>query len=499
MTKARIIGCIIGLFVAAQAMPLDARSPKLIERSVVKVIAVASDPYYYQPWQTGSQTTHTGSGVVIEGNKVLTNAHVVANQTFVQVRRQGDPNKYQANVLVAGHDCDLALLEVKDPNFHQGIKPIDIGKTPWVRDKVVVFGFPIGGDKLSITEGVVSRIEMGQYNHCRSRLLQIQIDAAINPGNSGGPVIKNGKIVGIAFQGFSRADNVGYMIPPPVIRHFLADVEDGDYDGFPTLGIKYQKLENPDHRMSLGMEQDQTGVMIKKVAYNSSAWNRLAEGDVILSVEGETVANDGTIPFMDEERIAFPYFLLDKFLGDTATLGILREGHEIEIKVPLRMAQPVISKCEYDVMPSYYIFGGLVFSPLTLNYLDTWGEKWWYQPVRLRFHFLMDMATPDEEQLAILQYVLADEVNVGYHNMRSLVVERVNGEKVKNLKDLIDKIESSNEKFIKIETESHNRVVLSKEAALAANSRILERYRIPADRSEDLQESNVQPSSKLMP
>jgi S1-C subfamily serine protease len=428
--------------------------------------------------------------VVIDGGKILTNAHIVANHTFVQVKRKDDPAKYKANVLFKGHDCDLAILEVSDQNFQNGIKPLKIGSMPRIRDKVIALGFPVGGDKLSITEGVVSRIEMGHYHHCSHHLLEIQIDAAINPGNSGGPVINNGRIVGIAFQGLGYGDNVGYMIPPPVIRHFLSDVQDGVYDGFPTLGIFYQTLESPHHRSFLKMHPDQSGVLVTEVAFQSSAWDVLMEGDVILSVDGEDVANDGTISFMNEDRIAFPYCLVNKFPGDTVEIKVLREGQEKEVNVPLRTAKPFISQCEYDEMPSYYIFGGLIFMPLSLNYLNTWGG-WWKSPVRLQYHYLNGGPTPDREQLVILQDVLADELNVGYHQMGTQVVEMVNGESIKNFKDFVDKIESSDDEFIEIYTESHHKIVLPREEALAANSRILELHKIPADRSEDLRKGHI--------
>ncbi len=488
----RRLGLIIGIFIAlAAAAPLAGARAKMgvpMERAVVKVITVASTPSYVQPWQSGMQSQQTGSGAVIEGGRILTNAHVVANQTYVQVQRQGDPTKYTAKVVATGHECDLAILEVEDEKFYKGVQPLDIGKMPKIRDKVAAYGFPIGGDKLSITEGVVSRVELGRYSHCWKNLLLVQIDAAINPGNSGGPVIKDGKIAGVAFQGMGGADNVGFMIPPPVILHFLKDVEDGQYDGFPTLGIGFQELENEYHRASLGMGKDQTGILLTEVAYQDSSWELLKAGDVILSVEGQDIANDGTVPFEGEERILFPYFLTFKYPGDKANLKILREGKEMNVQVPLKTGQAIISVCEYDVMPTYYVFGGMVFSPLSLNYLQSFGGGMWWNasPVDLKYHLIMDSASPEREQVVIMQYVLADEVNVGYHAMEDMIVETVNGESVTDLKDMIQKIESSTAQYVEIGAEGGNKIVLDAQAAREALPRILTRYRIPADRSDDL-------------
>ena len=162
----------------------------------------------------------------------MTNAHVVADHTFIQVRKESSPEKYVARVESIGHDCDLAVLAVDDPNFFKDITPLEFGDLPQLQDSVVVIGFPLGGDKISITEGVVSRVEIVPYVRSAKKLLAVQIDAAINPGNSGGPVIRQGKIVGIAMQAITSSQNIGYMIPMPVITHFLDDLKDKEYAGF---------------------------------------------------------------------------------------------------------------------------------------------------------------------------------------------------------------------------------------------------------------------------
>src|SRR4029077_15049312 len=114
----------------------------------------------------------------------------------------------------------------------EGTTPLEIGELPNLQDVVVALGYPTGGDKLSITEGVVSRVEIIPYTQSARKLLAVQIDAAINPGNSGGPILKNGKLVGIAMQVMTNSQNIGYMIPTPVINHFLDDFADNKYDGF---------------------------------------------------------------------------------------------------------------------------------------------------------------------------------------------------------------------------------------------------------------------------
>src|SRR5581483_8470554 len=132
--------------------------------------------------------------------------------------------KYPATVQFIAHDCDLPLLNVSSPNFFKNMIPLQFGGIPALESTVSAYGFPIGGERMSITTGIVSRIDFNLYAHSSiDSHLAIQISAQINPGNSGGPVMQDGKVVGVAFRGYSGdvAQGVAYMIPTPVIKRFL--------------------------------------------------------------------------------------------------------------------------------------------------------------------------------------------------------------------------------------------------------------------------------------
>ncbi len=216
--------------------------------SLVRIQATSQDPNYRVPWAGGNVISGVGAGFIIDNNRIMTNAHVVSNSRFLLVSKEGDPKPYLARVLFIAHDCDLALLTVDDPNFFKGTTALTFGGIPAIESTVSVYGYPIGGDRLSVTRGIVSRIDFQPYTHSGvDSHLTIQIDAAINPGNSGGPVLQDGKVVGVAFQGYSGdvAQNVGYMIPTPVVRRFLKDIEDGRYDKYVDLSLSYHSLQIP--------------------------------------------------------------------------------------------------------------------------------------------------------------------------------------------------------------------------------------------------------------
>ena len=188
--------------------------------SCIRLEVTHVEPNYSLPWQFRHQTTSTSTGFIISGKRILTNAHCVDNFAVVKVKKRGDANRYIAHVVAIARDCDLALLTVTDRAFWSPTpRPIVLrGATdlPRLQDVVTVVGFPVGGDNMSITEGVVSRIDMQEYSHGCSELLVVQIDAAINPGNSGGPALNaNGEVVGVAFQLQQERQHIGHVVPNP--------------------------------------------------------------------------------------------------------------------------------------------------------------------------------------------------------------------------------------------------------------------------------------------
>src|SRR5881275_1405139 len=212
-----------------------------IQKSLVRITSTEVEPDYRAPWNTGAIGRGVGAGFVIEGPRIMTNAHVVSNTRYLTVERDGDPNKYPARVVFVAHDCDLALITVDSPEFFKNMVPLSFGGIPELESTVSAYGYPIGGERMSVTTGIVSRIDFQLYTHSSiDSHLAIQISAQINPGNSGGPVMQNAKVVGVAFQGYSGdiAQGVAYMIPTPVIRRFLKDIEDGHYDRYVDLGMQ---------------------------------------------------------------------------------------------------------------------------------------------------------------------------------------------------------------------------------------------------------------------
>ena len=462
-----------------------------VRGAIVKVYTTYQRPSGSRPWQMAGQGQRTGSGCVIEGQRVLTNAHVVSDRTFIQVRRAGKSEKYVAQVEAVSHELDLALLSVPDAGFFEGSRPLPLGDLPRVGDRVTAYGFPTGGTRITITKGVVSRIDRQTYSHSDHRNLVCQIDAAINSGSSGGPVVSDGEIVGVAFQ-TSRGQNIGYMVPAPVVRHFFSDLEDGRHDGTPTLFVTWQLMENPQLRQFYAMSKEQSGILLNQVTPHFAGSELLLPGDVLLSVDGSDIANDGTIAFRPQERIGWGYAVDRKQVNDKLRLEVLRKGkiHTIEafLGVSKRSYGYLVPRKQYETRPTYFIVGGLVFSPLTTNYMLVW-DKWTDVPLRVKRYYY-EIANPQNasrKQVVVLIDVLPDELNVSYTGLEDWVVSNVNGISVNSMQDLVRAFEEHQGDSHRIVFETFDReIVLMREQLTERGAAILKKYQVPADRSPDL-------------
>jgi hypothetical protein len=313
--------------------------------------------------------------------------------------------------------------------------------------------------------------------------LAIQIDAAINPGNSGGPVIQDGAVVGVAFQGFSGmvAQNVGYMIPTPVIDRFLKDVSDGNYDRYVDLGIQFFPLINATFRRALGLDSGDSGVMVSEVMQAGAAFGHLRVGDVLLSIDGLPIFSDGRVA-MDNDRLLLNEVVERKFKGDTVALKLLRQSREMTVSFPLKMPWPYLTQArQYDVHPRFIIFGGLVFQPLSSSFYMSLDDK----SVTLRYYYAQFLGSElylQHPEVVVISKVLADPINTYQDRFINTIIDTINDTKIRTLEDVAATFEKPDEFFVIRVVGDPQPLVLEAKAVNAARQRILERYRITQEK-----------------
>ena len=453
-----------------------------VKKALVKVYTSHQLFDYLSPWQYGQSANSTATGFIIDGERIITNAHAVLNSKFLQVRKEGDSKKYKAVVKFTSEEYDLALVEIEDKSFFNGTVPLKLGTLPEIQEKLTVYGYPLGGDKLSTTQGIVSRMEHNTYTLTNRKFLIGQTDAAINSGNSGGPVVSKGKVAGVAFAGLNSADNIGYFIPVNILNNFLEDIKDGKYDGAPFLGIDWSELESPSHRRMLGIEDKTGGILIKKVYKNSPFEGVLQKNDVLMKLDNYPIEYDGTVEFRKNEKTDFIYVNQQKKYGDSLNYEIIRDKKTKTGQVKLNkkdIEYTVVTEVTIETPPSYMVYGGLLFEPLTSNYLAETVEK-------LGFVYDKEELYKDYKELVVLVRVLPFDVNLGYTDAEHEIIVKVNGEKYKDFKDFAQKVKNVKSGFIVFENDKGDEIVLDVKEVAEQKEELLQNYNISSDMSDDI-------------
>ncbi|VGO21792.1 S1C family serine protease [Pontiella sulfatireligans] len=478
-----------GAVLLALSIQWTAGAQARVEDSVVKIMNQYNRFSWYAPWESGATGSGMGSGFVISGKRILTNAHVVSDSAMLLVYFYNDPTPYPARVAAIGHDCDLAILELADPSRIAEVPELEFDALPPLRSRVVTYGYPAGGKLLSSTAGVVSRIEVKDYVHSgMDSHLTVQTDAAINPGNSGGPVIQDGKVVGVAFQGNQQLENMGFFIPVQVVDHFLTDLKDGKYDGYPELGLFAATLDSPAARRYAGMKEGETGIRVEHLIRGCGAETVLQKDDIITSIGGYPVANDGTVEW-NGMRLDFGIVADQLQKGETLPVELIRAKGRMMVEIELNHYNPLEAKSNlYDIKPTYFVYAGLVFAPLNRETIKTYSEKWVQEAPQelvneMYFRYLEDNDFADAPQVMVIRR-LDHEVNVEEMLYTYRLLDTVNGKTVRTVADVVEAIEGNTADQHLIRLQHGNRLmVLNREEADAVNTEILEKYAIPKDRN----------------
>ena len=465
---------------APTPLPAGAAKANNVENSVVKVFATMRYPDAYKPWSKQAPSESTGTGVIIEGKRILTNAHVVSYASQVQVQANQAGDKISATVESIAPGIDLAVLKLDDESFFDTRPALARASTlPDIKDTVLAYGYPTGGTSLSITKGIVSRIEFASYNLAVSGL-RIQIDAAINPGNSGGPALVGDKMIGLAFSHLGGAQSIGYIIPNEEVELFLADVADGKYDGKPAMFDDLQTLENAALRSFLKLDKKVEGMVVHG-PYRSDATYPLRQWDVITKIGDTSVDDQGIIKLGDNLRVRFQYQIQKIARNGKIPLTVMRAGKEVNVEIPTPTDRPMLIPDLRGAYPSYFVFGPLVFSTATGQFLGGFAGN--ANVLNLFSAIASPLSTRRGDQpefegeglVVISSPFFPHKLSKGYGPPIAHVVKTVNGVPIKNLSHLVEVLRDSKDEFITLEFDGRNleALVFSRKECLAATEEIL--------------------------
>jgi hypothetical protein len=274
-----------------------------------------------------------------------------------------------------------------------------------------------------------------------------------------------------------------------MIRHVLTDSEDGDHDGFPDLGFRTQTLDSPSAKKAYGLSDDQNGVIVIKVFDDAPAQGVLQKNDVILQIDDFNIAEDGSIRLSEDVLTDYRHAINLHHVGDSVDITYVRQGEVRTTSLDAREAldsYSLVTGEQFDKIPEYYIYGGILFVPLNMNLIKRWGNDWSRTaPVSL-LQARNEWSSPQRRQLVVALQVMAADVNLGYHDWRNWIVEVVNGEPVRDFAHFSDLIKSNEFEDVVMENKNGYQLVINHEQAIESEAGILARYQIPAGHSANL-------------
>jgi S1-C subfamily serine protease len=492
-----LLCCCLALSLNGSASLAAARqtsaSVQPIENSVVKVFATMRYPDPFKPWTKQAPTDITASGVVIDGKRILTNAHVVLYASQVQIQANAAGDKLSATVVAVAPGIDLAVLKLDDPAFFDTHPPVArASELPRIKDTVLAYGFPTGGSSLSITKGIVSRIEFVSYNFPVSGL-RIQVDAAINPGNSGGPAIAGDKMIGLAFSKLGGdSQSIGYIIPNEEVDLFLKEIAGGEYHGKPAMYDDLQTLENPALRDFLKLDKTVEGMVVHR-PYKTDASYPLKEWDVITRIGDTPLDNQGMITLDKDLRVSFAY-LIQRLAKDGAVpLTVVRATKQLQIRLPVSAEHPTLVTDLHGSYPSYFIYGPLVFSTATWQFLSSVENNtsmlrmlgFVKSPLVSR---AFDPPDADLDELVVISSpFFPHKIVNGYSSPIGSVVYSINGTRVRSLRQLVALLRDLKDPFVTVEFDQKGgeALVFARQAITTATDEILTDNGVRAQGSPD--------------
>jgi len=452
-------------------------------KAVIKLFTTQQSWNISQPWSKNRARQGTCTGFFIKQG-ILTNAHCIADATYIEMEIPQLADKIEVKLVAVNHQIDLALLKPVREDLALDVAVIEFGDLPELRENVVTVGYPSGGQQVSYTEGVVSRIDVMRYVHSNILAPLVQTDAPINPGNSGGPVFsdRSGACLGVSTQKNFSGEGMGFFIPVPIIQQFLHDIEDGTVHGIPSIGAFLQSLENQAARQQLKLHTEQSGVRVRSIASGGTVDGILQADDVLLEIENLKILNDGRIPFQEVGRIWFGYQIAIKQVDDIIHLKVSRHGEVKNIEVALKPFQLTVIPRQplYDQQTPYYVSGGLLFIAVELRYLWNWGARWVEKiPIGLKDYLNSIYGFDGLKQLVIISEVFDASVNRGYSGeIENIRVRKVNGTTISHLGNVDDAMKNNKNDFHIIELDGNIKIVLNRAQATADDAAIRERYDI---------------------
>lgn len=491
-----LAGPLAGLRAEPVQTPAAAGASAVVKTVAAVRVNATDQPWdFLRPWSKRAPYSRRAIGAVLSGGGVIVTAELIANSSYLELEKAESGEKIAANVAAVDYEANLALLKPSDPAFLKNVPALELTDAV-VGDRVSVWQLENTGALLA-TDALVTTTQVSHYPTDDTSLLTYQLTSSLQyrEGSFTVPVVKNGRLAGVLMRFDPRTQNVD-VIPAPVIAHFLKDAADSHYGGFPRAGLLFAAMRDPQLRRYAKVGSSiPGGVYLTSVPEESPAGRAgLRAGDVLLSIGGKAIDQDGN--YADERygKISMVHLIAMRQEGEEVAFQILRDGkpQQIAVKLAHRAASDfVVDPYVIDRAPRYYVLGGLVLQELSRQYLKEWGADWAKKaPERFVYADRYQAELFDStgggngdarKKIVILSQVLPSASTVGYEQLATLTVTKINGVALQSLADIPAALEKAAGGFHKIELEENPRVIyLDARQVAAENDTLMKNYGLPA-------------------
>lgn len=493
-----LIGLALIFGLVPDAWCADHANNSIIETQVLRIFATKRSGYYHKPWKSPDFSSVKASGFFFKDDRIfpgergliLTNAHAVSQAQIIKVSNGREKRRYDVRILGVCNTADFAIVQMQPEELETyekrngTIQPLELGDSDELRvgDKVLGWGYPLGGERISKSEqGEISRIEVNRYAYSGDRWLMVQASLQQNQGNSGGPVLKDGKVVGISFQGMSASDRINYFIPINLVKKLSTVL---DHQEKIPQWLYIAQFLFPRLKDYYGLGPDQGGVLLDYVIPGGGPHAfGLRSGDILLEIEGREIDNFGEIFFEPlSQRVFFGEVINRKLVGDDLRVKVIRDGTVKDIQGPVGPALPRLVSRIFTT-PNYFVFGGVGFVELTLNCIDNLGKS----GTEFRERYASEYPDKPYEKVVIISEIFPEYGLVDTSPFLKRV-EKIDGEAVLNIEHLYNTISSlrkQGRKKVMLEIQGRVRLPLDLENADQLDAQIKENYGILYMKSPD--------------
>lgn len=446
-----------------------APNPDVAANSIVRVNSTNQSYNFIRPWEKGNPIARNGLGAIVEGRRVLVTAEMVADSTYIELEKADTGEKATAKVVGVDYEANLALLapDDGDSGFLDDMTPLAIDSSVVAGDEVQVWQMESNGTP-AWTNGTILKAAVGRYFVDGAYFLTYVMRGSLQyrEGSFTLPVMKGPNLVGLLLS-YSSKEQTSDIIPAPLITHFLNDLDEGEYDGFPNLGVSYASTLDDQLRKYLKLDEYEGGVYVRRVSEDGPAGEGNIEiGDVIVEVGGHAIDSRGNYDHPTYGKLNFSHLVRgDAQVGQELAVKVIRDGEPVDLNLTLERKMPkefLIDPYMYDRGPRFLILGGLIFQELTLPYLKAWGDSW---PTRAPFKLVHAHAHQGQyeeegrEKLVILSAVIRTPSTLGYERINNVVINKVNEVQINSLTDLKSALQTPKDGIHKIEFDDYPKVI----------------------------------------